>query len=402
MTDQGAIYGFAFQLSFKSHHYLPEVYMQRLLLVWVATLLVYGASFTSANAALPEDTYISGYAAAILEYKFHVPSTSLRVQRGVIQINTDDFTGVDQQQLVDSLASIPGVVQVELHGQGQLLVSAPGKQPPLSALQGNGKPGETGSTAADESFLPQGYLFDQLSADPRWPHFSVAYQYYISDKELGSTATANFGETFALYRNRGPFGGLWEFGVQGGVFSLFDLARKSKDLINADYIGGIFAAYRYNDFATILRVFHQSSHLGDEFLLRNRVRRVNLSYEQVEGKLSYTFFRALRVYGGGGYLFDQEPANLAPWRVQYGLEFTSPWRLAGGGITPILAGDFQNEEENNWSTNFSARGGVQFENWKLGQRRLQLLVEYFHGHSPNGQFYSRKIETIGMGAHLRF
>ncbi len=376
--------------------------MQRFLLVWVATLLVYGTSFTPANAAIPDDAYISGYATAVLEHKFHVPSTSLQVQRGVIQVNTDDFTGVDQQQLVDSLASIPGVVQVELHGRGQLLVSAPGKQPSLSALQGNGKPGETGVTSADESFLPQGYLFDQLSADPRWPHFSVGYQYYMNDKELGSTATANFGETFTLYRNRVPFGGLWEFGVQGGVFSFFDLTKDSKDLINADYLGGIFASYRYNDFSTILRVFHQSSHLGDEFLLRNRVRRVNLSYEQVEGKLSYTFFHALRVYGGGGYLFDQEPSDLHPWRVQYGAEFTSPWRLASGGITPILAGDFQNEEENNWSTNFSARGGVQFENWKLGQRRLQLLVEYFHGHSPNGQFYSRKIETIGIGAHLRF
>jgi len=93
---------------------------------------------------------------------------------------------------------------------------------------------------------------------------------------------------------------------------------------------------------------------------------------------------------------------LDPWKVQYGVEFTSPWRLAGGAITPLMAGDFQNDDENNWSTNISIRGGMQFENWKLGQRRLQLLVEYFHGYSPNGQFYSRKIETIGIGAHLRF
>jgi hypothetical protein len=376
--------------------------MKRLLLVWIATLVVYSISFTSTHAAVPDDAYIAGYAAALLEHEFHVPSAALQVQNGVIQINTDDLTGVNQQQLVKSLASIPGVTQVELLGKGKVLASAPGERPLLGTPQRNGQTVETGTVAADSTFLPQGYLFEQLSADPRWPHFSVGYQYYISDKELGSTGTANFGETFTLYRNRVPFGGLWEFGVQGGVFSFFDLTKESKDLINADYLGGIFASYRYNDFSTTLRVFHQSSHLGDEFLLRNRVRRVNLSYEQVEGKLSYTFFRALRVYGGGGYLFDQEPADIDPWRVQYGVEFTSPWRLAGGGITPILAGDFQNEDENNWSTNFSARGGMQFENWKLGQRRLQLLVEYFHGHSPNGQFYSRKIETIGFGAHLRF
>ena len=355
-----------------------------------------------ANAAVPNDAYITGYAAALLEHEFHVPNASLKVQNGVIHVSAADLSGVNQQQLVKALSAIPGVVQVELHAQGEVLSSAPMDQGSPGTLQHNGPALETKTTSAEPSFLPQGYLFDQLSADPRWPHFSVAYQYYISDKELGSTGAANFGETFALYRNRVPFGGLWEFGLQGGVFSLFDLARDSKDLINADYMGGIFASYRYNNFSTILRVFHQSSHLGDEFLLRDRVQRINLSYEQVEGTLSYTFFRALRLYGGGGYLFDQDPSDLDPWSVQYGVEFTSPWRFAGGAITPMLASDFQNDDENNWSTNISLRGGVQFENWKLGQRRLQILIEYFHGHSPNGQFYNRKIETIGLGAHLRF
>jgi hypothetical protein len=77
-------------------------------------------------------------------------------------------------------------------------------------------------------------------------------------------------------------------------------------------------------------------------------------------------------------------------------------RNGSGAIRPILAANLQNEEENNWSTNISVRGGIQFENWQIGHRKLQLLVEYFKGYSPNGQFYTRKIETIGLGAHLRF
>ena len=152
----------------------------------------------------------------------------------------------------------------------------------------------------------------------------------------------------------------------------------------------------------MLRVFHQSSHLGDEFILRNRVQRVNLSYEQADLLLSYKFFKMLRLYGGGGYLFDQEPADLRPWTTQYGVEIESPWKVSSNAITPIFAGDFKNDEEDHWSTNISLRGGLQFENWRLNQRRLQILIEYFHGHSPNGQFYNRKIETIGVGVHLRY
>lgn len=366
-------------------------------------VLLYLVWFGEARAALPNDAYIAGYAAAIVERDFNIAHASLMVQNGVVQLHSDDFSTVDRSQLMKALRTVPGVVRVEFLTRGQVDTSETGApKTPLLVRQDQQQIAAELSSTEEDHFLPSGYLFDQLTADPRWPHFSVAYRYYMSDKELGSTGAANFGETISLYRNRAPFGGQWEFGLQAGVFSLFDLARDSKDLVNADYMGGIFGSYRYQNFSTMLRVFHQSSHLGDEFLLRNRVQRVNLSYEQADLRLSYKFFDVLRLYGGGGYLFDQEPANLRPWSTQYGVEFESPWKLSGNTITPIFAGDFKNNEEDHWSTNISLHGGVQFENWLLNQRRLQLLIEYFHGHSPNGQFYNRKIETIGIGAHLRY
>ena len=349
-----------------------------------------------------EDSYIAGYAAAVLERDFHVPSGAVRVQNGVIVVNATNLAGANRQQIVDTLSTIRGVTRVELQENGKVLASTPTVSPSEAAVQRDARGVGTELASAGPTFLPDGYLFGQLLADPRWPHFSLSYIYSLDDKELGSASTANFGETLALYRNQAPFDGQWEFGIQGGVFSLFDLEAESKDLINADYLGGLFASYRTHDFSTILRVFHQSSHLGDEFLLRNRTKRVNLSYEGAEALFSYRFFQALRLYGGGGYLFDQEPSDLKPGRVQYGAEFESPWTYGSGAIRPILAANLQNEEENQWSTNISVRGGIQFENWQLGHRKLQLLVEYFKGHSPNGQFYTRKIETIGLGAHLRF
>jgi Protein of unknown function (DUF1207) len=30
------------------------------------------------------------------------------------------------------------------------------------------------------------------------------------------------------------------------------------------------------------------------------------------------------------------------------------------------------------------------------------LIEYYKGHSPNGQFFDRKIEYVGPGLHLHF
>lgn len=35
-------------------------------------------------------------------------------------------------------------------------------------------------------------------------------------------------------------------------------------------------------------------------------------------------------------------------------------------------------------------------------RNFQLLLEYFHGKSPNGQFYVNNVEYVGIGGHLHF
>lgn len=50
----------------------------------------------------------------------------------------------------------------------------------------------------------------------------------------------------------------------------------------------------------------------------------------------------------------------------------------------------------------SREGWAHVENWQISHRKLQLLVEYFKGYAPNGQFYTRKIEPLGLGTHLRF
>ena len=80
----------------------------------------------------------------------------------------------------------------------------------------------------------------------------------------------SFGESIPIYRdNVGDKGqwGQWEVGLQGGVFSIFDLGSDSFDLINTDFLAAGFVGYRYGDFSALGRIFHQSSHLGDELLL---------------------------------------------------------------------------------------------------------------------------------------
>ncbi|MGD0093920.1 MAG: DUF1207 domain-containing protein [Planctomycetota bacterium] len=46
--------------------------------------------------------------------------------------------------------------------------------------------------------------------------------------------------------------------------------------------------------------------------------------------------------------------------------------------------------------------GVQFENPSLQSSKLQFLVEYYNGHSPDGQFFQQKTQYTGIGFHFYF
>ena len=117
-------------------------------------------------------------------------------------------------------------------------------------------------------------------------------------------------------------------------------------------------------------------------------------------RLSYEITDWLRVYGGAGYIVRRDPDDLRPWSTQVGAEIRSPWTFLAGTLRPLAAVDVQYREQNDWHTDLSVRAGVQFEKLPIYDRRIQLLLEYFNGYSPNGQFYREKIEYIGLGIHL--
>ncbi len=108
--------------------------------------------------------------------------------------------------------------------------------------------------------------------------------------------------------------------MDGALFAQFNMDSPSHDLINADYTVGIPLTFRYEEFSMRVRLYHQSSHLGDEYLLRYHPKRVNLSYEAFSLLLARDFGR-FRLYGGGEYRLDRDPSTLSPGMAEWGLEY---------------------------------------------------------------------------------
>jgi len=364
--------------------------------VGVALAVLFSSPLATSGAP-SDDAYVAGYVAAVLERQLNVSAPSLRVKDGVVTIDTADLPRADRLKVVMALTGIRRVTRVEIVEGAAPAQGPPAAEPPAPAPAA--EPPAIG-------FLPNGHLFQPLLADPRWPHVSAAYRYSIRTKGSKNTFAASFGETIPLYRDTvgdNARWGRWEAGLQAGVFSIFDMDASSFDLINTDFFVSGLLGYRYGALSALGRIFHQSSHLGDELLLRDtRPDRVNLSFEGLDGKLSYELPLGLRAYGGGGYFIHVDPAGVGRGFLQAGGEWRSPQAFSPARVRPIAGFDLQFREENDWHTDLSLRAGLQFESVSVLTRNLQLLVEYFNGRSFDGQFYRLPVEYIGLGLHFNF
>lgn len=260
--------------------------------------------------------------------------------------------------------------------------------------------------------LPQGDLFCPRVADPKEPRTFASLLKGRSPAEslegdlgplrpLDTTIGAiGVGDAIGLARWGGPrTGDGLQIGIAASIFAQFDLETDSFELINADYIIALPVTFRRGGFSSRLRLYHQSSHLGDEFLLSAEPDRINLAFESIELILSQ-WFGPLRAYAGGEYLFNRDPSDLESGVAHAGVDLRAG---VAGGTGLVASLDMKATQEQDWSPAWSARGGLEL-NWGRDPthppRTLRLLAEYYDGPSPYGQFYRDKLRYWGVGVHL--
>lgn len=256
-------------------------------------------------------------------------------------------------------------------------------------------------------WLPEGEIFCPLAADPKADRSFVSYLRgdfaTIAAPEPGAETdigSVGLSDGVAIFRSAGTRSGDgFQLGLSGSVFAQFDLGQPSFDLINADYLVGVPLTYRSAGFTGRLRVYHQSSHLGDEFLLARELDRINLSFESLELILSQER-GALRVYGGGEAFFRREPDDLPRHLAHGGVELR-PGGFVNGRL--VLALGVKSVEEAGWETGWSARTGleiVRIPSPGHPPRVISVMGEFYDGPTPYGQFYREDIQYWGFGIHL--
>jgi len=255
--------------------------------------------------------------------------------------------------------------------------------------------------------FPQDQIFCPTVADPKEPRSFVSLlrgTFRSLDDPSGkgtSIVSVGLGDSFGLVRWGGPRPNEGvQLDVVGSIFAQFDIGAPSNDLINADYLIGLPLTFRRRGFSTRIRLYHQSSHLGDEYLLRDEdIERQNLSFESVE-VLASQEIGFLRLYAGGERIFRREPDTLPSKVFHGGVEA----RSGGAGPARFVAGvDVKTTTLYDWSPAVSGRVGLELARRGPGDhpaRLVTLMLEIYEGPSPYGQFFQDDISYVGVGLHF--
>jgi hypothetical protein len=251
--------------------------------------------------------------------------------------------------------------------------------------------------------FPHDRVFRSPIADPAEPRvFMSRLEVKPHGGPAFSAAFLGVGLDFGLLRRAGadPDHG-WQLSVFGSADSLFNLDLPGDALVNTDYRFGFPLTWRNGAWSTRARLYHQSSHLGDELILGgNAPRRIDMSFEAADLLLAWE--RAgWRLYSGASHILRTRAPSYDGSGVHAGFDYLSAPSLLFG--QRLIAGvDLKWLEPAHPHSAVSAKAGVMIGRHSLERRGLTVLVEAYKGFAPFGQFFEQEFRYRGVSLQFDF
>lgn len=243
--------------------------------------------------------------------------------------------------------------------------------------------------------LPDGVVYKSYLAGEREPRLSSTFLHdkggdWQWDSTLGGRASiARFGTESSINAQG------WELQVEGAAFVRL-LPEDERDVAAVDFRAGVPLAYRNGPYQARLGYYHISSHLGDEFLLKNPgYDRLNYSRDALVLGGGYFPTENLRLYAEVGWAVIYTSGGAEPWEFQTGLEWETqqPTGIRGA---PYFAMNIHLREEVNWGGNVNLLAGWMWRGFDA-DHTFRLGLQYFNGKDAQFSFLQENQQLIGLG-----
>lgn len=234
-------------------------------------------------------------------------------------------------------ASSPGLPGIDplppVGGGGPVVLDMPYEPLPSASDDGYLIPGAAFPEGFDDlwaprpwswQLMPNNLIYTSYLAGPKEPRFgtvwyddttpppyaTTGHEGWLWDSTLGGRASiARYGSDPVLH----PQG--FEVQIEGAAFVRLD-PQDDRDLRSADYRFGIPVVYGVGRWQTKLAYYHNSAHLGDEFMLKHPTfPRINYVRDCIVWGNSYYLYDWMRLYGEVGWAFFTA-GGAEPWEFQ--------------------------------------------------------------------------------------
>jgi hypothetical protein len=253
--------------------------------------------------------------------------------------------------------------------------------------------------AAQQRLFPSVRSFELPEASPRVHGFvGRLISAHRGDSRFGreQEGEAVLGENFPLVSLKGGRRPI-VLGLGSQVYGRFSLSDSKSALISTDWVVGVNTTAAIDAWALTLEVYHESSHLGDEYGDRFPADRLDWTREVLAGWASYSA-GVWRFTAGASYVLDDQLPLPAPGG-SFGVDFHGrPRGALAGSVRPIAGLFIQADAATSWRVSSSAKLGVAFATGNTHDISVGLIAH--DGLSTQRQFFRHESQYIGL--ELRF
>jgi Protein of unknown function (DUF1207) len=182
-------------------------------------------------------------------------------------------------------------------------------------------------------------------------------------------------------------------------FAFREVSQKSRRyILNTDFKVSVAYQLRRDAHSLRLRLYHLSSHLGDDYLFIQQINTPTenpVNYEQLDLTYSHTSKR-LRTYAGLGVGIRPQHVRKR-LSVQAGTLFRQPINAAES-LSVVLGADLKLWEETQFHPNVKAAVGLRIGDDEA--RPVHFLIEYYRGKLPYSQYLQQQVAWWGAGLYL--
>ncbi len=245
------------------------------------------------------------------------------------------------------------------------------------------------------SVMPQGLMYKSYVAGEREPRLSTTFLSEVHGQMLWDSALGGRAGLARFGNQSGTNPEGFQIDVEGAAFVRL-LPDEERDVNAVDFRAGLPLTYREGPFQAKLGYYHISSHLGDEFILKNPgFDRRNYVRDALVAGVGYFPHPWIRTYFEVGWAVIFTSGGAKPWEVQTGFEIDTR-RPTGFRGEPYFAMNIHLREEVNWGGSLNVLAGWQWRGQKT-DHVFRAGLQFYNGKNAQYSLMEDNQQLIGFG-----